>query len=70
MSKAKVLRPICTMADLAPHMQVSESTVRRMVEEGIIPKSCMVRIGKGSHVRLFTERLREAKILPAKAVRS
>lgn len=62
------LRPICTMAELAPAMGYSESTIRRMVIDGIIPKSCTTHIGKGSHVRLFTERLRDARILPAMPV--
>lgn len=62
------LRPICTMAELAPEMGVSESTVRRMVNDKTIPSNCTVRIGKGSHVRLFAARLRAAGILPAQPV--
>lgn len=58
------LRPICTIPELAPAMGLSVSTVRRMVTDQVIPKSCTVNIGKGAHVRLFTERLRAADILP------
>lgn len=57
------LRPICTMSELARHLGLSRTTVRRMVIDGVIPKDCVVRIGKGSHVRLFTEKLRAARVL-------
>lgn len=58
------LPPICTAADLAPVMRKNQSTLWRWIADGVIPKNCTVHIGTGKHVRLFTERLRAAGLLP------